>query len=40
MCDQYVDSRASNHMTNHEEYVSYLEKPEQSGVELLPIPSS
>ena len=28
----YVDSRASNHVMNHEEWFSYLEKPEQSGV--------
>ena len=27
----YVDSRASNHMTSHEEWFSYLEKPEQPG---------
>ena len=28
----YVISRASNHMTSHEEWFSYLEKPEQSRV--------
>ena len=28
----YVDSGASNHMTSHEEWFLYLEKPEQSGV--------
>ena len=28
----YVDSGMSNHMTNHEEWFSYLEKPEQPGV--------
>ena len=28
----YVDSGASNHITSHEEWFSYLEKPEQSGV--------
>ena len=28
----YVDSGASNHMTSHEEWFSYLEKPEQSRV--------
>ena len=28
----YVDSRTSNHMTSHEEWFSYLEKPEQLGV--------
>ena len=28
----YVDSRASNHMTNHKEWFSFLEKPEQLGV--------
>ena len=28
----YVDSGASNHMTSHEEWFSYLEKPEQLGV--------
>ena len=28
----YVDSRASNHMTSHEEWFSYLEEPEQPGV--------
>ena len=28
----YVDSGASNHMTSHEEWVSYLERPEQPGV--------
>ena len=28
----YVDSRASNHMMSHEEWFSYLEKPEQPGV--------
>ena len=27
-----MDSGASNHMMNHEEWFSYLEKPEQSGV--------
>ena len=27
----YVDSGASNHMKNHEEWISRLEKPEQSG---------
>ena len=28
----YVDSRASNDMTSHEEWFSYLEKPEKQGV--------
>ena len=28
----YVSSGASNHMTSHEEWFSYLEKPEQPGV--------
>ena len=28
----YVDSRASNHMTSHEEWFSYLETLEQPGV--------
>ena len=28
----YVDSRASNHVTSHEESFSYLERPEQPGV--------
>ena len=28
----YVDSSASNHMKNHEEWFSHLEKPEQLGV--------
>ena len=28
----YVDSGVSNHMTNHEEWFSHLEKPKQSGV--------
>ena len=28
----YVDSGASSHMTSHEEWFSYLEKPEQRGV--------
>ena len=28
----YVDSGASNHMTSHEEWFSYLEKPEKQGV--------
>ena len=28
----YVDSGVSNHMTNHEEWCSHLEKLEQSGV--------
>ena len=28
----YVDSGESNHMTSHEEWFSYLEKPEQPGV--------
>ena len=28
----YVDSEASNHMTSHEEWFSYLEKPEKQGV--------
>ena len=28
----YVDSRASNHMMNHVEWFSSLEKPEQLGV--------
>ena len=28
----YVDSKASNHMTNHENWFSYVEKLEQSGV--------
>ena len=28
----YVDSGASNHMTSHEEWFSYLEKPESRGV--------
>ena len=28
----YVHSGASNHMTSHEEWFSYLEKPEQPGV--------
>ena len=28
----YVDSGASNYMTSHEEWFSYLEKPEQPGV--------
>ena len=28
----YVDSGASNHMTTHKEWFSYLKKPEQSGV--------
>ena len=28
----YVDSGASNHMTSHKEWFSYLEKPEQLGV--------
>ena len=28
----YVDSGVSNHMTSHEEWFSYLEKPEQPGV--------
>ena len=28
----YIDSRASNHMTNHVEWFSSLEKPEQLGV--------
>ena len=28
----YVDSGASNHMTSHKEWFSYLEKPTQSGV--------
>ena len=28
----YVDSGASNHMTSHKEWFSYLEKPEQPGV--------
>ena len=28
----YIDSRASNHMTSHDEWFSYLEKLEQLGV--------
>ena len=28
----YVDSGVSNHMTSHEEWFSYLEKPEKQGV--------
>ena len=28
----YVDSGASNHMTSHEEWFLYVEKPEQPGV--------
>ena len=28
----YGDSGASNHMTSHEEWFSYLEKPEKPGV--------
>ena len=28
----YIDSGASNHMTSHEKWFSYLEKPEQSEV--------
>ena len=28
----YVDSGASNNMTSHEEWFSYLEKPDQPGV--------
>ena len=28
----YVDSEASNHMMSHEEWFSYLEKPEKPGV--------
>ena len=28
----YVDSGASNHMTSHEEWFSFLEKPEQPGI--------
>ena len=28
----YVDSGASNHMTSHKEWFSYLEKPEKQGV--------
>ena len=28
----YVDSGASNHMTIHKEWFSYLEKPKQPGV--------
>ena len=28
----YVDSRALNHMTSHEEWFSHLEKSKQSGV--------
>ena len=28
----FVDSGASNHMMSHEEWFSYLEKPEQLGV--------
>ena len=28
----HVDSRASNHMTSHEEWFLFLEKPEQQGV--------
>ena len=28
----YVDSDASNHMTSHKEWFSYLEKPMQPGV--------
>ena len=28
----YINSGASNHMTSHEDWLSYLEKPEQSGV--------
>ena len=28
----YVDSGASNHMTNHKEWFSFLEKPEKPGV--------
>ena len=28
----YVEYRASNHITSHEEWFSYLEKPEQPGV--------
>ena len=27
----YVDSSVSNHMTSHEEWFSFLEKPEQPG---------
>ena len=28
----YVDSKVLNHMTSHEEWFSYLEKPEKQGV--------
>ena len=28
----YVDSGVSNHMTSHEEWFSYLDKPKQRGV--------
>ena len=28
----YVDSGASNHITSHQEWLSYLEKPEKQGV--------
>ena len=28
----YVDYEASNHMTSHKEWFSYLEKPKQPGV--------